>query len=210
MPRVYLLRHGQRADFTKGEQCHWDSAWPNTAQTYEDPDSWADPETAPWRLHCCDAPLTATGREQARAAGKCLPDDVIVYTSPFHRCRETAQLLDKGVPIPDNSFTEQMHPDWFGHGGGFEYFEKHHRFPHRFYEHLPSDPLREPDEKAVRLRSKMVYDHVSKMDIDKPLVFVSHGGFIAHFLLEHSARTGRPCLMEGKGVRYCDLYCVDV
>lgn len=58
-----------------------------------------------------DVPLTAQGRDQARAlAGRPWPGDIAVYASPLERARETAQLALPGRQV-------RLHPglrerDW--------------------------------------------------------------------------------------------------
>jgi phosphohistidine phosphatase len=60
-------------------------------------------------------PLTAAGRESARALGQRLRDDGVrpdaVVTSPLLRARETAAALELGEPVVDERLAPGASPD---------------------------------------------------------------------------------------------------
>ena len=106
---VIILRHGERADFEHSGA--WSQAW------------WdAHIDQRPW-----DPPLTSAGQAQAIDAGTLINSrlresrvharDVLVFTSPFKRCVQTAvgaasQLGTRQVLI-DRALSEHLRADWF-------------------------------------------------------------------------------------------------
>ena len=78
---VVVVRHGERLDYIMRDRG----------------ENWIPTSDRPW-----DPPLTDNGKQQANALGMALPTILqnlklpsiaAVYSSPFHRCRQTAAEL---------------------------------------------------------------------------------------------------------------------
>ena len=185
---VWLVRHAERADFNdKGE---WDPEWPQRARCLgEDPD---------------DAPLTDNGKHQALHAASLLRAPLkCVYSSPFLRCRQTAQIIAKAYGTKwevSTDLTEWMNPEWFTHT--YDHFDKIHFKKHRAH-FAPGYPvIPEKTEKSLISRWMRVYDGVRGAQAEKfPMALVTHGGGIHHMLNRLN-----PAIMSGKSVQFADVY----
>ena len=90
---VWLLRHGNRADFV-------DSTWRERAELPDDP------------------PLSSDGVEQAKRAAHRLSSEGItrIYASPFLRTIQTAHLVAEVLELPvlvEPGLGEHLSPAWF-------------------------------------------------------------------------------------------------
>jgi len=69
--------------------------------------------------------LTKNGEEQARASAReakahgLLDEDTIIYSSPFSRCRKTAEIAREVLGVPDGIvFDDRLRERWFGNWEG--------------------------------------------------------------------------------------------
>ena len=92
----WIVRHGERADVAE-------PSWALTAARPHDP------------------PLTSLGMQQAAATAEGLKGQRvdIVYTSPFLRCVQTAQVIADALGVPlriEPGLCEWLNADWYGEG----------------------------------------------------------------------------------------------
>jgi probable phosphoglycerate mutase len=124
-----------------------------------------------------DVPITALGREQARAAAekiRSLYRPVLVIASPFRRARETAQIVaaELGLPLElEPDFREQSYGDLAGKP--YETVSLDPAFiPERSWEWTP--PGGESSDQVVR-RTAPALDRVARRFAADDVVIVSHG-----------------------------------
>jgi len=188
---VYLVRHAERMDFnSEGE---WDNKWPARAI-----EMGLDPT---------DAPLTEQGIIQAaQAAIKIREEPKKVFTSPFLRCAQTAEIIasEFGVELKiSTDLTEWMNVEWFW--ACYKHLE-HIHFTGNKAHFLLERPIFPESEEAYTKRAARILDALKSMDQEKfPLVIVSHGGGI-HNILEHHDSS----IMMGKKVEYADVFRIEL
>ena len=181
---VWLVRHAERADL-KG-----DIGWSERAR-----EVGADP---------FDAPLTESGRKQAAHAATLIHSPLRhVYSSPFLRCRETADIIasahSTGQSI-STDLTEWMNPEWFQ--SAFTHFNEIHfrKYEASFVPGYPKIP--EKTEECLVDRWMRIYTALVVLPANKfPLALVSHGNGIHHMMNRHA-----PAVMSGKSVQVADVY----
>ena len=188
---AYLVRHAERMDFNS--QGEWDNQWPARAIALG--------------LNPNDAPLTEEGRIQARQAAMSIQDSPIkVYTSPFLRCTQTADILAsaKGVEmVISTDLTEWMNVEWFW--SCYEHLEQIH-FKDNKSQFLPEHPRFPESRVSYKERCIQVLDALKSMSEDEfPLVLVTHGGGIHHILNQHDSK-----IMIGKSVGYADVFRIEL
>lgn len=160
MTRLYLIRHGQ-------------STW-NAERRFQ---GLADP------------PLDDVGREQARRLAARLQGNgtamVALYTSPFRRARETAEIIGEalGLPaVPDDRLKERD----VGALMGLTWAQIEERYPDVVRRWTEADESLEipgeEDVKLFRARVSAVFDEIVTRHGDEPVGVVSHGGTLGTYL----------------------------
>lgn len=149
--RVLLVRHGQ-------------STW-NAEGRWQ---GWAD------------APLSAIGEEQARAAAKHLPEIEAVVSSDLLRARRTAELLCEGRNLSPVQVYRGLRERGVGEFEGMTNPEIAERFPHLIGQD-GSRPLDIPGAEpipSVISRVIATLSRVAKAHQGEAVLAVSHGGVI--------------------------------
>lgn len=188
---VYLVRHAERMDFNS--QGEWDNQWPARAIALG--------------LDPTDAPLTEQGIIQAaQAAIKIGEEPKKVFTSPFLRCAQTAEILasEFGVELKiSTDLTEWMNVEWFW--ACYKHLE-HTHFTGNKAHFLLEHPIFPESEETYTKRAARILDALKSMDQEKfPLVIVSHGGGIHNILDYHDSS-----IMVGKKVEYADVFRIEL
>ena len=191
MKIVYLIRHAERMDFNS--EGKWDHEWPARAI-----EMGLDPN---------DAPLTEQGITQATQAAMKIRDQPIkIYTSPFARCSQTAEILasEMGVEMKvSTDLTEWMNVDWFW--SCYKHLDRIH-FSGNKALFLLGNPMFPESEEAYDMRAAQILDALKSMNQEEfPLVIVSHGGGIHRILNHHDSS-----FMEGKYVGYADVFRIEL
>ncbi|MEE8389262.1 MAG: histidine phosphatase family protein [Anaerolineae bacterium] len=160
MTRLFLIRHGR-------------STW-NAERRFQ---GWADP------------PLDDVGREQARRLAERLQGNgramVALYSSPFRRAQETADIIGEtlGLPVvPDDRLKERD----VGDITGLTWTQIEEQYPaivQGFVEanegiEIPG----EEDVKLFRARVTAVFGEIVARHGEGPIGIVSHGGTLGTYL----------------------------
>jgi broad specificity phosphatase PhoE len=191
MKTVYLIRHAERMDFNAEQE--WDNKWPERAI-----EMGLDPT---------DAPLTEQGIIQAtQAITKIREQPIKIYTSPFARCVQTAEILASELGIKmeiSTDLTEWMNVDWFW--ACHEHLEQIHFKDHKS-QFLPEPPPFPESRDSYPGRCIQVLETLTSMNEDRfPLALVTHGGGIHHILNQHDDK-----IMIGKSVGYADVFRIEL
>tara|TARA_A100001037_G_scaffold85320_1_gene77451 strand:+ start:236 stop:811 length:576 start_codon:yes stop_codon:yes gene_type:complete len=191
MKIVYLIRHAERMDFNAEQE--WDNKWPKRAI-----EMGLDPT---------DAPLTEKGIIQAtQTITKIREQPIKIYTSPFARCVQTAEILASELGIEmevSTDLTEWMNVDWFW--ACYKHLDRIHFSGNKAY-FLLEHPVFPESEEAYDMRAAQTLDSFKSMSQDEfPLAIVSHGGGIHRILNHHDSS-----IMEGKNVGYADVFRIEL
>jgi len=126
-----------------------------------------------------DIPLNATGRKQARQAGRLLSRRTWdgIFASPLARATETAQIIANenglGAPLPVAALVERN----YGEAEGLNFIEIDRRYPDRSA--VPGQESREEViERVVPALRDLAASHPGER-----LIVVSHGGAIRALLM---------------------------
>ena len=158
MIRLFLIRHGR-------------STW-NAARRIQ---GQADP------------PLDGVGREQARRLAERLREDapVVLYTSPLHRARETAEIIGEalGVPVaPDERLKEYDVGDITGLTWA-QIGEQHPDVAQRWAEDPESLVIPgEEGDAPFRARVAAVFGEMISRHAGETMGVVAHGGTLGAYL----------------------------
>eukprot|EP00980_Cylindrotheca_fusiformis_P015087 scaffold4157_cov136-Cylindrotheca_fusiformis.AAC.37 len=172
---VVVVRHGERLDYTMRDRG----------------ENWIPTTDRPW-----DPPLTDNGRKIANALGVALPEILeslklppigAVYSSPFHRCRQTASelcALNDNVKVRvEPALCESISENWFrswassGTDGSWGYGKKDYPDVNKLDPETLHPLSRQPVQPLLEwkqgvsdsfLEGKMDPDYVSKTSIDIP------------------------------------------
>lgn len=123
-----------------------------------------------------DCPLNENGRTQAQRAGEHLAHESIevIFSSPFSRTRETAEIIGEKTGVQEIIFDERLRERHMGEAEGISYAETRERFPDiRKYDGKPAN--NESFEEAEHRIWKAVSEHLEKHH-HKNVLIVSHGG----------------------------------
>jgi broad specificity phosphatase PhoE len=147
-----------------------------------------------------DDELTDKGIEQARTAGHVIPTSVArIYSSPLHRTRQTAELINETVKLP-LTFHDELKEVDFGVLTGTEYTGEakvHHIAMD--YDWRPSGE----DVQDVKTRVQHILGTIHQENGDGEALIVAHGGIIRmlHFLESGEA----PEYIENTSIHEFDL-----
>mmetsp|Transcript_32946 Transcript_32946/g.79699 ORF Transcript_32946/g.79699 Transcript_32946/m.79699 type:complete len:289 (-) Transcript_32946:447-1313(-) len=172
---VVVVRHGERLDYIMRDRG----------------ENWIPTTDRPW-----DPPLTENGKQQANALGMALPSMLktlnlpsiaAVYSSPFHRCRQTAAELcasdDKLKVQVELGLAESINQNWFrswaieGTDGTWGYGKKecpdaNDLDPSKLHplSRQPVQPLLDWKQGAMdeELEKKMDVEYESKSSVETP------------------------------------------
>lgn len=126
-----------------------------------------------------DIPLNATGRKQARAAGKLLsrrPWDHI-YASPLSRALETASIIAGEVGLGEPSAVDALVERNYGEAEGLNFVEIDRKYPNR------SEVPGQESRTAVIERVVPALETLATAHPGESLIVVSHGGAIRAMLM---------------------------
>lgn len=125
--------------------------------------------------------LTQKGEEQVRnsieqAKSDCLLDkETIIYSSPFSRCKRTAEIAKEVLGVKDEiRFDERLRERWFGD------FEKTHRSNYQKVWEIDTKDAASKDfniESAQEVQNRTIYfmNDLENMYFNKRILLVSHG-----------------------------------
>jgi broad specificity phosphatase PhoE len=126
-----------------------------------------------------DVPLNATGRKQARAAGKLLSrrDWDGIYASPLSRAVETASIIAGQTGLPEPRPVAALVERNYGDAEGLNFIEIDRRYPNR--SEVPGQESRaEVIARVVPALRELAAAHPGES-----LIVVSHGGAIRAVLM---------------------------
>ncbi|KAH8268024.1 hypothetical protein KR018_006561 [Drosophila ironensis] len=158
--KVYIMRHGERVDFTFGtwipycfdEFCHYRRKDLNM------------PKTLPWRKHTPegwqnDSPLTNVGVFQAKLIGQALLDAEVqvdhVFCSPSYRCIQTCASALEGMRLKGKQINvEPGLFEWMAWypGGVPDWLTKSELVEAKFDIDLDYEPVQPKQDLSVRLK----------------------------------------------------------
>jgi uncharacterized phosphatase len=126
-----------------------------------------------------DIPLNATGRKQARAAGKLLARRAWdgIYASPLSRATETASIIAAETGLAEPRSVAALVERNYGDAEGLNFIEIDRRYPNR--SEVPGQESRaEVIERVVPALRELATAHPGES-----LIVVSHGGAIRAMLM---------------------------
>jgi broad specificity phosphatase PhoE len=126
-----------------------------------------------------DIPLNATGRRQARAAGKLLSRRSWnrIYASPLSRATETASIIAGQTGLPEPEPVDALVERNYGEAEGLNFIEIDRRYPNR--SEVPGQESRE----EVIARVVPALRDLAAAHPGESLIVVSHGGAIRAMLM---------------------------
>jgi uncharacterized phosphatase len=126
-----------------------------------------------------DIPINATGRKQARAAGRLLTRRSwdAIYTSPLSRARETASIIATENGLPDPIAVDELVERNYGDAEGLNFIEIDRRYPNR------SDVPGQETRDAVSARVVPALRLIAAAHPGESVIVVSHGGAIRSVLM---------------------------
>lgn len=123
--------------------------------------------------------LTDTGEKTVHEAADDLGDIDVIYTSPFRRCKETANIIADEIGLDAEAITEdkRLREYDFGEfdGGPMDEYREWRDSQEDFY--TTSAPGGESFLELKRRHGDFLYDVNEKQD-NKNILIVSHGGFL--------------------------------
>lgn len=126
-----------------------------------------------------DIPLNATGRKQARAAGKLLSRRIWngIYTSPLARATETATIIAAEIGLAEPRPVPALVERNYGEAEGLNFIEIDRRYPNR------SEVPGQESRPEVIARVVPALRELASAHPGEALIVVSHGGAIRAMLM---------------------------